>query len=215
MGAQDKMAEKGIWIAFEGNDGSGKTTQIRDVAKYFRSHGKEVIETREPGGNNYSEQVRKLIFDHEVANDPQSQLLLFAVSRRRNIIDVVLPARKEGKIIISDRSEGSTYAYQHYQFGLSLREVQEINDFATDGIKPDLTVLLDVDIETAYARMLKAKGIEANHFDIFDRDAWLKRSYGYRQLARQNSKSWITVDANKEKEVVFQQLIDRLEQILA
>lgn len=203
------MKKKGIWIAFEGNDGSGKTTQLKKVAEHLRNLGHFVVETREPGGNPYSEEIRSLLFRDEISDDPKTQLLLFTAARRRNILNVVLPAIDSGKIVISDRSELSTYAYQHFQYGLLLKQVKEINDFSTDNVKPDLFILLDVDIKAAKQRMKKAKGNKANHFDKAGKDCWLKRKKGYLAMAKTN-KNIILIDANKNTEEVFNQIIEEI-----
>lgn len=203
------MGKKGLWIAFEGNDGSGKTTQLKKVAEYLKSLGHVVIETREPGGNPYSEEIRSLLFRDEIYNDPKTQLLLFTAARRRNILNVVLPAIDSGKIVISDRCELSTYAYQHFQYGLPLKHVKEINDLSTDNIKPDLFILLDVDIKTAKQRMDKAKGEKANHFDKASEESWLKRKKGYLTMAKTN-KNMVLIDANINTEEVFNQIIKEL-----
>ena len=112
------IKEKGLWIAFEGNDGSGKTIMADAIGDYLEDQGLEIVRTREPGGNPYSEELRKLIFNNEVADDGETQLLLFTAARRRNILKTVLPALIQGKVVLSDRSQGSTFAYQHFQFGI-------------------------------------------------------------------------------------------------
>lgn len=206
------MAEKkqGLWIAFEGNDGSGKSTQITKVAEYLQGLGVEVVATREPGGNAYSEKLRGLIFDQEIAHDPVTQLYLFAAARRRNILVTVKPSIKAGKIVLSDRSEGSTYDYQHYQFGLSFGDVQQINDYATEGIKPNFTFVLDVDPEIGWQRMQAAKGVEANHFDMASQKDRIKRRKGYLELAKKFP-HWILIDANQGKEKVFQDIVGAIQ----
>lgn len=200
------IKEKGIWIAFEGNDGSGKTLQIQKVAEYLRNQGLDVVETREPGGNPYSEKLRSLIFDSEVAQDGETQILLFTAARRRNILKTVLPAVNEGKIVLSDRSQGSTFAYQHFQFGLPWEMVSYINSFATQGVQPDYTFLLDVDEEIGRERMRQAKGSEANHFDQADLVNLIRRRNGYLQLARRFD-NWIIIDANQNENKVLTDII--------
>lgn len=205
------MKNRNIWIAFEGIDGCGKTTQIKKCVEALKAQGLKVVETREPGGNEYSEVVRKLIFNPEVAEDPISQLYLFDVARRRNIFKIVLPAWKENQIIISDRSEGSTFAYQHFQFGLPWNKVKEINDYATEGVKPTLTILLDVDVEIGLKRTMQTRGEILNHFDQANIGNITKRRKGYLKLVKNYKKyklnSWIKVDANKSQEEVYQEIL--------
>ncbi len=202
--------KRGIWIAFEGNEGAGKTTQLKALIEYLTEKGIDFITTREPGGCDYSERVRTLLFDPEIKDDPRTQLLLFVVSRRRNIISTVLPALQAGKLVISDRSEKSSFAYQHYQYGIPFNKLFEVNEFGTEGIRPDLTVLLRVDPDTGFKRMEQAKAKTSNYLDHASKGDWLKRNQGYDQLSKKFN-NWIIVDANKPKDVVFGELIKKLE----
>jgi dTMP kinase len=204
--------KKGIWIAFEGNDGSGKTTQLKKVAEYLKKSGHQVIEIREPGGNPYSEEIRNLLFRDEVSGDPRTQLLLFTAARRRNILSVILPALISGAIVLSDRCELSTFAYQQFQFGLPPEEILEINNFATDGIKPDVVILLDVEIEIAKNRLVQNKAKKTNHFDEASEMSWIKRKEGYLKLAKENNNVF-TVNANLSEEKVFENIISLLRKI--
>lgn len=198
------IKEKGIWIAFEGIDGSGKST-LRDVtAIYLKKLGLDVEKTREPGGNPYSEKLRGLIFDDTVAKDGITQLLLFTAARRRNILEVVIPATLQGKIVLSDRSEGSTFAYQHYQFGISSKDIEYVNNLATGGIKPDYTFLLDVDPEIGFLR--RSKDGNVNHFDEAKRTDIDKRRYGFLQLSQRLS-NWIVINGNNEADNVWFDMI--------
>ncbi len=199
----------GIWIAFEGNEGAGKSTQIKALVEYLKSKNIDFVTTREPGGCDYSERVRTLLFDPEIKDDPRTQLLLFVVSRRRNIISTVLPALEAGKIVISDRSEKSSFAYQHYQYGIPFNKLFEVNEFGTEGIRPDLTILLQVDADTGFKRMAQSKGGSANYLDHASKADWLKRNEGYTELSKKFN-NWIVINANKDKETVFQEIIKKL-----
>lgn len=202
--------KRGIWIAFEGNEGAGKSTQIKALIEYLTEKGLDFITTREPGGCDYSERVRTLLFDPEIKDDPRTQLLLFVVSRRRNIISTVLPALEKGQLVISDRSEKSSFAYQHYQYGIPFNKLFEVNEFGTEGIRPDITILLRVDPETGFKRMQMAKGKSANYLDNASQEDWLKRNAGYDELTKKFN-NWIVIDANKDKETVFKEIIRKLE----
>lgn len=203
------IKKQGLWIAVEGNDGTGKTTQLKNLADYLKKQNYQVVETREPGGNPYSEEIRKLLFQNEIADDPKTQLLLFTASRRRNILKVILPALKSGAFVLSDRSELSTFAYQHSQFGLPLKEILKINNFATDLVKPDLTILLDVDVETAKKRMEKNLGDRANYFDKANLEKWEKRRRGYLMLAKK-FKNILVINAKLLAKIVFQDILATL-----
>ena len=201
--------KKGYWIALEGGDGSGKTTVQERLAVKLAFEGYDVITTREPGGNEYSEAMRQLIFSPTIKEDPKSQLLGFILARRRNIIETIIPALEQGKIIISDRSENSSFAYQAFEYGLDFDLVQQINNFGTDGIKPDLTLLLDVEISTGIARVQQAKSIDANYFDHSRIEGLEKRQNGYLEMAKNYQKyqinPWIIIDANQDLETVCEQ----------
>lgn len=201
--------KKGYWIALEGGDGSGKTTVQERLAVKLAFEGYDVITTREPGGNEYSEAMRQLIFSPTIKDDPKSQLLGFILARRRNIIETIIPALEQGKIIISDRSENSSFAYQAFEYGLDFDLVQQINNFGTDGIKPDLTLLLDVEIATGIARVQQAKSIDANYFDHSRIEGLEKRQNGYLEMAKNyqdfNLNPWIIIDANQDLETVCEQ----------
>lgn len=193
--------EKGLWVAFEGNDGSGKTTQVQRAAVALREHGLEVVETREP------DKYRQQIFAKELKADGKTQLLLFAADRRRHLLETVLPALLRKSIVLSDRSEGSTFAYQCYQFGIPYGQVHGINQFATDGYRPDLTILLQVDFEVAQERLKNLRGERPNHFDRVAENDWTLRNFGYHQMAC-HFPNWHLVDANKTEDKVFQDIWD-------
>lgn len=207
-------AGRGCWIAFEGNDYSGKTDQCQRLADYLTEDlgiG-PVITTREPGGYWYAEKIRGLILDPEIKDDPETQLLLFTAARRRNIKKTIEPALESGTIILADRSEGSTYDYQHHQYGLDLRTVEFINDFATGGIKPDLTLLLDITERTAFLRRAERTGMQTS-FDSASDEIFRIRREGYLDIARKYDKKyglnpWIVIDANRSKDEVFMDVLE-------
>jgi len=201
----------GVWVAIEGGDGCGKSSQTKKVTQYFSEQGYHVIETREPGGNPHSETLRKSIFDPEIANDPITQLFEFVAARRRTILTTIEPGIESGALIIADRSEGSTFAYQHFQGGLNWEIVKKINDIGTEGRRPDLTIYLDVDVDAGIERVKKAKGIDANYFDNVDRQSLIARRAGYKKLTKEWSarglNPWVLVDSNQPLEKVTDDII--------
>lgn len=206
------MAEsKGAWIAFEGNDGAGKTYQLERFAGHLLVKGFPVVITREPGGNPFSEDLRKSIFDTEIKNDPITQLLLFTAARRRNIQNVVIPAIRDGKIVLGDRSEGSTYAYQWAQYNLPFKTVKFINDFATEGIRPDLTIFLKVNPKVGLQRVQNTRG-SLSYFEEVEDHEWIKRDEGYRELLKIFN-GWILIDANQKEDVVFEDIVNAVKRI--
>ena len=148
------MAAAGRFITFEGGEGCGKSTQIRLLADRLRSAGKEVLLTREPGGTALAEKIRTLV--REESDDPPNSLaetLLFLASRAQVVEGVIRPALESGTWVLCDRFADSTFAYQGYGRGLDLDELRRINSFATGGLAPDRTILLNVSPEVSAKRM--------------------------------------------------------------
>jgi len=136
--------KKGIFIVLEGPDRSGKSTQADLLKAWLESQGRQVVVTREPGGTRLSEQIRKILLDPKSNIEPMTELFLYETSRIKHTLEKILPALKAGKVIISDRYTLSTTAYQGYGRGLDLKTVETLNRIATLGLKPDLTLVLDI-----------------------------------------------------------------------
>ena len=145
---------RGLFITFEGPDGSGKTTVCSEVFAKLKEDGYDVIHTREPGGIEIAEKIRKIILDPSNTDmDERTEALLYAASRRQHLVKKVLPALKEGKIVVCERFVDSSLAYQGYGRKIGFDEVLKINEFAIEGLFPDLTVYLDVDEKTGLKRI--------------------------------------------------------------
>lgn len=145
---------RGLFITFEGPDGSGKTTVCSEVFAKLKEDGYDVIHTREPGGIEIAEKIRKIILDPSNTDmDKRTEALLYAASRRQHLVKKVLPALKEGKIVVCERFVDSSLAYQGYGRKIGFEEVLKINEFAIEGLFPDLTVYLDVDEKTGLKRI--------------------------------------------------------------
>jgi dTMP kinase len=178
---------RGRFITFEGGEGCGKSTQVRRLAAALESAGIEVVLTREPGGTRLAELVRGLLKDER--EDPpcdRSELLLFLAARAQLVKNVIRPALAAGKWVVSDRFSDSTFAYQGYGRGLPLDVIRLANDFACDGLKPDLTLLLDVDAATAARRMRGREAATATTADRIEQagDAFHARlAQGFQELA--------------------------------
>ena len=145
---------RGLFITFEGPDGSGKTTVCSEVFDKLKEDGYDVIHTREPGGIEIAEKIRKIILDPSNTDmDERTEALLYAASRRQHLVKKVLPALKEGKIVVCERFVDSSLAYQGYGRKIGFDEVLKINEFAIEGLFPDLTIYLDVDEKTGLKRI--------------------------------------------------------------
>ena len=147
------MRARGLFISFEGLDGSGKTTQMRRLAKRLRARGHVVLETVEPGGTEIGGKIRQVLLD--AANQelsPNAELLLYFASRAQNVDERILPALRRGEIVLADRFTDSTLVYQGCGRGLGAETVLALDRVACRGLKPDLTLLVDIDVETSLAR---------------------------------------------------------------
>jgi dTMP kinase len=190
-----------MFITLEGSDGSGKSTQVRELAECLRSAGCEVLVTREPGGTSISEQVRAVLFNPKNTDmHPRTEILLFQAARAQLVEQVIRPRLEEGAIVISDRYADSTLTYQGYGYQLDLEQLRALIEFATGGLKPDLTLLLDVEVEEGLRR--RASGGQQNRLDAYDLPFYQRVRQGYLQLVRAEPERWVVIDANRPPEEV-------------
>ncbi len=158
---------RGKFISFEGTEGSGKTSVIKEVKKYFENIGYKVLVTREPGGIKISEKIRDILLDVEHTEmDARTEALLFAASRRQHLIEKILPALEEGVMVLCDRFVDSSLVYQGIARNLGVKEVYDINLFAIEGILPDLTIFVDVRPEVGLKRVFDTPNREINRLDL-------------------------------------------------
>ena len=194
---------KGLFITFEGADGCGKTTQMNLLKDYLIQNGYEVVLTREPGAKGLGEQLREILlnYDGEVADRCES--FLFLADRAQNIETIVIPAIKQGKIVLCDRHIDSTVAYQGYGRGLDLDEINSLNNIATGGIKPDLTYVFDVDVETSAKRV----GDEKDRMESAGKEFFNRVRNGYLELAKKEPQRVKVIDSTRSIEEVFQNVL--------
>lgn len=191
-----------MFITFEGPEGSGKTTQIQLLTRYLQDQGYSVIATREPGGTPIGDQIRACL--HDVANTamlPAAELLLYSASRAQLVGELIRPALSVGKIILCDRYADSTLAYQGYGRGLNLAYLHQITRFATGGLQPDLTLLLDVDVEAGLARRQRG-GQEMNRLDRETVAFHQRVRQGYFHLAQADPARWVVINADRPPQLV-------------
>jgi dTMP kinase len=190
-----------MFITLEGPEGSGKSSQLPDLAEFLRGQGWDVLTTREPGGTPIGDQIRQILMrlDNQELH-PRTEILLFLASRAQLVEQVIKPALREGKLVLCDRFGDSTLAYQGYGHGLDLDILRTMLDFATDKLKPDLTLLLDVDVETGLQR--KRKEDEWNRLDAYELAFHQRVREGYHELCRQEPERWCVIDAMQPKEAV-------------
>jgi dTMP kinase len=193
---------KGRFITLEGPDGSGKTTVATAVCKRLEEKGIPVVHTREPGGIEISEDIRRIILDPKnTMMDAKTEALLYAASRRQHLVEKVFPAVEAGKIVICERFLDSSLAYQGYGRQLGFDEVLSINLFAIDNTYPDMTIYLDVDEEVGLSRLSDRQF--KDRLDQESIDFHHRVSEGYKEVLRRFSDRIRIVDASKSREEVI------------
>jgi len=186
-----------MFITLEGPEGSGKTSQLPKLAEYLRQQGYDVLTTREPGGTSISEQIRTVLHNLEnIEMNPRTEILLFQASRAQLVEQVIRPHLEKGGVVLSDRYADSTLAYQGYGHQVDIESLRVLVSFATGGLKPDLTLLLDVDVETGLRRK-ELKG-EWNRLDAYDLDFHQRVRRGYLNLVQAEPERWVVIDATQE-----------------
>lgn len=174
---------KGCFISFEGTEGSGKTSIIKNVRDHFAGRDHEIMITREPGGIRISEKIREILLNREHTEmDPRTEALLFAASRRQHLIEKILPALEHGSIVFCDRFVDSSLVYQGIARGLGYEEVLGINQFAIENHFPDLTLFIDVRPDVGLKRVFQTPGREINRLDLEEQEFHTMIYNGYLKL---------------------------------
>lgn len=202
-----------MFITFEGPEGSGKTSHIPYLVEYLREKGYTVFPTREPGGTSIGEQIREVIHDlKNVEMHPRTETLLYQAARAQIVEQVIKPRLADGEIVISDRYYDSTIAYQGYGHQQDLEQVRALVKYATGGLVPDLTVLLDVDVEEGLRR--KKKDNEWNRLDAYTIEFHQRVRKGYHEMVKAEPNRWTVVDAGKDWQSVQDQLRQKIMEFL-
>jgi dTMP kinase len=202
---------RGIFITLEGPDGAGKTTIAHMLAEKFEN----TMLTREPGGIDIAEQIRRVILAKEnITMDPRTEALLYAAARRQHLVEKVKPALKQGKMVLCDRFVDSSLAYQGYARGLGVDEVFSINQFAIGDMMPELTIYFDIDPELGLSRISKNQGREVNRLDLESLDFHQKVHEGYQLLLERFPERIIKIDASGSLENVLQDAASAIEKHL-
>jgi len=205
---------KGMFITFEGIEGSGKSTVTSRIADRFRAAGFTVLETREPGGNDISEDIRKILLDPDrAAMDGRTELLLYLASRAQLVAEVIEPALEDGKVVICDRFFDATTAYQGWARGLGEDTVQRLNSFAAGDVVPDLTLLLDLPVEEGFRRGPHRR----EKSGTAGRDRLELESAGFHERVREGylriagrEKRMVVIDASRGLEEVEREIIGNI-----
>lgn len=195
-----------MFITLEGPEGCGKTSQLPALAEYLREAGYDVIVTREPGGTAVGDQIREILMNlQNVSIIPRTEILLFLAARAQHVEELIRPALAQGKVVLCDRYGDSTLAYQGFGHRTDLETLQMLLAFATGGLKPDLTLLVDVPVEEGMARK-RVNSAEWNRLDAYALAFHERVRQGYFALAEAEPDRWLIIDATKDQNTVQQAL---------
>lgn len=188
----------GRFITFEGIDGCGKTTQLRMLGQWLREHGTDVVETVEPGGTEIGRQIRKILLDPASAGmQPRAELLLYFASRAQNVDEVIRPALEAGDTVLCDRFTDSTIVYQGCGRGLEVDVIRDLDRLACRGLNPDVTILIDIDLETSLSRAKRRNertGLSESRIDDESAAFHERVRQGYLALAKAQPDRIVTID---------------------
>lgn len=190
-------------ITFEGPDGSGKTTQLTLLAEYLTTKGYSILRVREPGGTSIGEQIRNIL--HSNSNQemhPHTEVLLYSAARAQLVAQVIRPVFEVNQLVLCDRFYDSTFAYQGYGHRLDLDTLRIITQFATGGVKPDLSIFISVDPELGLERRRKNQGAEWNRLDGLQLDFHKRVRAGYEALIQAEPERWVVIDGNRPVEEI-------------
>ncbi|OGX12027.1 MAG: dTMP kinase [Omnitrophica bacterium RIFOXYB12_FULL_50_7] len=207
--AQDDKKHRGYFITFEGAEGSGKSTQIRNAVAFLQKKGRSVVMLREPGGTRISEAIRAILLDKNLKEmSPITELLLYLAARAQIVREKILPALAKGNVVISDRFEDSTRAYQGFGRKIPLEAIEAVSKLVRGKLRPDLTFVLDIDIAKGLARGGRHDRIEREALSFHRRVR-----QGFLALAKKEPRRMVVLDTNKSVESVSQKVRERLERV--
>lgn len=202
---------KGLFITVEGPDGAGKTSVINELFPRLQTSARQtILKTREPGGSTIAEQIRKVILDpRNEAMDERTEALLYAASRRQHLVEKIIPALNRGEIVVCDRFVDSSLAYQGAGRRIGMPAIADINEFATEGTMPDVTLYLDVDSDTGLHRIQENRA-ELDRLDSESLEFHQRVRHAYLKLVEQNPDRFIKIDARDSLEAVIDHCFEAL-----
>ncbi|MCT1901786.1 dTMP kinase [Oceanobacillus sojae] len=201
----------GLFITFEGGEGAGKTTILNQVYEELTGRGIEVIKTREPGGIRISEKIRDIIHDPlHLEMEERTEALLYAAARRQHLVEKVFPALEKGKIVLCDRFVDSSLVYQGYARGIGVDEVFAINQFVIQDCMPDITLFFDIDPKKGLERISANAEREKNRLDLETVEFHEKVYEGYQLIKSRFPDRFQTVDADRSREAVYEDVLERI-----
>ena len=195
---------KGLFITFEGGDGCGKTTQIKLLDEYLKNKGYKTLLTREPGSKGLGVKLREILLNYDGEVSPTCESFLFLADRAQHVDCIIKPALENGVIVLCDRHTDSTVAYQGYGRGIDLEQINHLNKIATSGLKPDLTIVLDVDVETSQKRV----GSEKDRMESAGREFFERVRNGFLEIAKKEPNRVKVVDSTQSIEDIHKQILE-------
>ena len=208
--------KRGLFVTFEGGEGSGKSVQARRLADALTERGREVVLTREPGGTKAGEQIREILLHaKEAALTPEAQVLLYSAARAQNTHEVILPALEAGKIVIADRYFDSTLAYQGHGHGVPLDQIREVTKLAVGACIPDRTFLLDIPVDVGLGRSGWRSSARWDRFEVLDTGFHERVREGYRRLATAEPGRWVVINADRDADAIAKDIRREVDALLA
>ena len=201
---------RGFFITFEGADGCGKTTQIKLLDEYLRGKGYKTLLTREPGAKGLGVKLREILLNYDGEVSPNCESFLFLADRAQHVDCIIKPALKDGVVVLCDRHTDSTIAYQGYGRGVDKEKLKYLNDIAVNGIKPDLTIVFDVDVETSMSRVGKEKDrMESSGNEFFE-----KVRNGFLEIAKNEPQRVKVIDSTQSIEKIHIKVTELVENVI-
>jgi dTMP kinase len=193
------------FITLEGPEGGGKTLQAARLVEHLKQRGFDALLTREPGGTQISDQIRKVLGNlNNTAMDPHTEFLLFSAARAQHVYQAISPHLDQGGIVVCDRYFDSSLAYQGFGHQLDLKTLRDVTAFATGGLVPDLTLLLDLPVEQGLQR--RQQGGDWNRLDAYELEFHQRVRQGYAQLATDEPERWVIIDAARDTDLVWEDI---------
>lgn len=195
--------KRGLFLSFEGGEGSGKSLQAKVLAEALQKRGREVVLTREPGGTAAGERIREIVLHaQEIALSPEAQVLLYSTARAQNVREVIRPAIEAGKIVIADRFFDSTMAYQGYGHGVALEQIRGVTALACGDVVPDRTFLLDIPVDIGLGRSGWRAQSKWDRFEVLDPAFHERVREGYLRLATAEPRRWAVIGADRDEAAI-------------
>ncbi|EKE04709.1 MAG: Thymidylate kinase [uncultured bacterium] len=205
------MDKRGLFITFEGIDGSGKSTQLNKVAEFLKEKNIDCIITRDPGGTDLGSKLRNILLNYEGKIYPLCELFLYLADRAQHVDEKIIPALNSGTVVLCDRYIDSTIAYQGYARGLNIEELVSLNNFATHTLWPDLTLIFDINPEIS----LKRVGDNKDRLESESINFHKKVREGYLELAKQHPSRIKIINSNQSIEDIYKDVMQIIKQYFA